>query len=133
MQHLLSQNKQLLNHVQQLTEQLQKIQELHQQQQAAQDAAVSPQNSNSNNNNIRPLVISDNSETSSSFRADSPDIHTTTDQLRTDDSPQATNPLFEFPSDEITIESRLLPGDPFLVDPFNSSNGVTVDTSGDSS
>ena len=132
MQHLLSQNKQLLNHVQQLTEQLQKIQEL--QQQTAQDAA-SPQNSNSNNNNIiKPLVISDNSDTSSSSKADSPDIHMATDQLRRDDSPQATNPLFEFPSDEITIESRLLPRDPFLVDPFNSSNGVTVDTtSGDSS
>ena len=129
MQHLLAQNKQLINHVQQLTEQLQKIQEL---QQAAQDAA-SPQNSNSNNN-IKPLIISDNSETSSSSKADSPDVHIATDQLRAEDSPQATNPLFEFPSDEITIESRLLPGDPFLVDPFNSINGVTVDTtSGDSS
>ena len=131
MQHLLSQNKQLLNHVQQLTEQLQKIQELHQQ--TAQDA-TSPQNSNSNNNNIRPLVISDHSETSSSSKADSPDLHVTTDQLRTNDSPQATNPLFDFSSDEITLESRLLSGDPFLVDPFNSTNGVTVDTtSGDSS
>ena len=130
MQHLLSQNKQLLNHVQQLTEQLQKIQEL--KQQTALDT-TSPQNSNSNNN-IRPLIISDHSETSSSSKADSPDFHVTTDQLRTNDSPQATNPLFEFPSDEITIESRLLSGDPFLVDPFNSSNGVTVDTtSGDSS
>ena len=124
MQHLLAQNKQLINHVQQLTEQLQKIQELQQ--------AAPPQNSNSNNN-IKPLIISDNSETSSS-KADSPDVHIATDQLRAEDSPQATNPLFEFPSDEITIESRLLPGDPFLVDPFNSINGVTVDTtSGDTS
>lgn len=122
MQHLLSQNKQLLSHVQELTAQLQKLQEL---QQSIQDK-MSPQNSNSNNN-IRPLVISDNSETSSSSKTDSPDIHIT-DQLRAEDSPQATNPLFEFPSDEMTMESRLLPGDPFLVDPFNSSIGVTVDT-----
>ena len=128
MQHLLSQNKQLLNHVQQLTEQLQKLQEL--QQQAVEEAGA-PQNSNSNNNKIEPLVISDNnSETSSSSKSDSPDFHTTTDQLRVTDSPQATNPLFEFPSDEMNIESRLLPGDPFLVDPFNSSSQIA---SGDSS
>lgn len=123
MQHLLSQNKQLLNHVQQLTTQLQKIQEL---QKAATQEAEPPENSNSNNNNIKRLIISDNSDTTSSSKTDSPDL-VTTDQRR-DDSPQATNPLFEYPSDEITIESRLLPGDPFLVDPFSSSNGVTVDT-----
>lgn len=128
MQHLLSQNKQLINHVQQLTEQLQKIQEL---QQTTQES--SPQNSNSNNN-VKHLVISDNSETTSSSKTDSPDFQATMDQPRAEDSPQATNPLFEYPSDEITIESQLLPGDPFLVDPFNSANGVTVDTtSGDSS
>ena len=128
MQHLLTQNKQLINHVQQLTEQLQKIQEL---QQTTQESSA--QNSNSNNN-VKHLVISDNSETTSSSKTDSPDFQATTDQPRAEDSPQATNPLFEYPSDEITIESQLLPGDPFLVDPFNSANGVTVDTtSGDSS
>ena len=131
MQHLLTQNKQLINHVQQLTEQLQKIQEL---QQATQES--SPQNSNSNNNvnNVKHLVISDNSDTTSSSKTDSPDFQATTDLPRAEDSPHATNPLFEYPSDAITIESQLLPGDPFLVDPFNSANGVTVDTtSGDSS
>ena len=128
MQHLLTQNKQLINHVQQLTEQLQKIQEL---QQTTQESSA--QNSNSNNN-VKHLVISDNSETTSSSKTDSPDFQATTDQPRAEDSPQATNPLFEYPSDEITIESQLLSGDPFLVDPFNSANGVTVDTtSGDSS
>lgn len=128
MQHLLTQNKQLINHVQQLTEQLQKIQEL---QQATQES--SPQNSNSNNN-VKHLVISDNSDTTSSSKTDSPDFQATTDLPRAEDSPHATNPLFEYPSDAITIESQLLPGDPFLVDPFNSANGVTVDTtSGDSS
>ena len=128
MQHLLTQNKQLINHVQQLTEQLQKIQEL---QQTTQES--SPQNSNSNNN-VKHLVISDNSDTTSSSKTDSPDFQATTDLPRAEDSPHATNPLFEYPSDAITIESQLLPGDPFLVDPFNSANGVTVDTtSGDSS
>ena len=128
MQHLLTQNKQLINHVQQLTEQLQKIQEL---QQTTQES--SPQNSNSNNN-VKHLVISDNSDTTSSSKTDSPDFQATTDLTRAEDSPHATNPLFEYPSDAITIESQLLPGDPFLVDPFNSANGVTVDTtSGDSS
>lgn len=125
---MLTQNKQLINHVQQLTEQLQKIQEL---QQTTQES--SPQNSNSNNN-VKHLVISDNSDTTSSSKTDSPDFQATTDLPRAEDSPQATNPLFEYPSDAITIESQLLPGDPFLVDPFNSANGVTVDTtSGDSS
>ena len=128
MQHLLTKNKQLINHVQQLTEQLQKIQEL---QHATQES--SPQNSNSNNN-VKHLVISDNSDTTSSSKTDSPDFQATTDLPRAEDSPHATNPLFEYPSDAITIESQLLPGDPFLVDPFNSANGVTVDTtSGDSS
>lgn len=126
-QHLLSQNKQLLNHVQQLTTQLQKIQELQQQ---TTHEAVSPQNSNSNNNNIKPLVISDNSDTTSSSKSDSPDFQATTDQPLANDSPQATNPLFEYPSDEMTVEPQLLPGDPFLVDPFSSSNGITVDTAG---
>lgn len=127
---MLSQNKQLLDHVQQLTTQLQKLQEL--QQQSIKEAG-STQNSNSNNNIVKQLVISDSSETGSSSKTVSPDVHVTTDQLRVD-SPQATNPLFEYPSDEMNMESRLLPTDPFLVDPFSSSNGITVDTAnGDSS
>lgn len=114
--------------MQQLTEQLQKLQEL---QQSMQEAA-SPQNSNSNNNKIKPLVISDDSETSSSSKSDTPDLITS--ELRAQDSPQATNPLFDYPSDEMNAESRLLPGDPFVVDPFNSSNQITVDiASADSS
>ena len=124
MQHLLSQNKQLLSHLQELTEQLQKLRKP---QQTVQEVAGSPDNNSSNNNNIKPLIISDPSETSSSSKSDSPDIH-----AADYNSPQATNPLFEYPSDEANIETRLLPGDPFLVDPFNSSNGITVDTvSGD--
>lgn len=131
MQHLLTQNKQLLNHVQQLTSQLQKIQQ--QKQQTEETDGL--QNANANNNNSDPF---DGSSSSSSSNTASPDIvESTVDQVEpTADhipSPQAMNPLFEYSSDEINLNSNALPGDPFLVDPFSSSNGVSVEIGGGNS
>jgi len=126
-QHLLTQNKQLLNHVQQLTSQLQKIQ-----QQQTEETDGQP-NTNSNNNNSDAFNPSSSSSSSKSISV-SPDIvdqvEDTADHQDNIPSPQAMNPLFEYSSDEINLNSNPLPGDPFLVDPFSSSNGVSVEVGG---
>ena len=131
MQHLLTQNKQLLNHVQELTSQLQKIQQQSQHQQT--EETDGQQNTNSNNNNSDAYNVSSSSSSSKSTSV-SPDVvdqkEDTANHQSSNPSPQAVNPLFEYPSDEINLNSSAVPGDPFLVDPFSSSNGVSVEMDG---
>jgi len=130
---LLTQNKQLLNHVQELTSQLQKIQQQQQSQHQQTEETDGQQNTNSNNNNSDACNASSSSSSSKSISV-SPDIvdrvKDTADHQSNNPSPQAMNPLFEYSSDEVNLNSNTVPGDPFLVDPFSSSNGVSVEMGG---